>query len=267
MPESGISHRKKWVRGLRAAIWLSVVALSVVTIYLGPGVRAVTSAPPVNAFAVRIMDGPYRVAAYRYERLSLPARTVVRTDAGAVVATFTDGARTVVLSGPTRDFPVSRSGSHVVKNGAWVRLLPQPWEKGAESAGWFRSWLEAALADRSPDVLATARQHWAGDGQKISGSRLIMLVYGLPRKAAVAIAKSETGGVVISTEAREQSLLQPGDLLLFDLDAKEGTPIDRVAVYIGKDTGGHHRVLLSRSAPALEQGGRLFQGFRVAKRI
>lgn len=267
MRESWISPRKKWVRNLRVAIWLSVVILSVVTICLGPGVRTVTSVPPVNALGVQIMAGPYRVAEYRYERLARPARTVVRNDAGAVVATLTDGARTVVLAGPARDFPVSRSGSSVVKGGAWVRLLPRPWKEGGEGEGWFRAWLDAALADRNPDVLATARQHWAGDAPKISSSRLITLVYGLPRKASVSMVKSGTGGVVISTEAREQSLLQPGDLLFFALEAKGGGPTERVGVYLGRDTGGHHRVLLSGSAPAVDHGGRLFQGFRVAKRI
>ncbi|EME58595.1 hypothetical protein [Amycolatopsis decaplanina] len=267
MRKSWISPRKKWVRNLCIAIWLSVVVLSVVTIHLGPGVRTVTSVPPVNALAVRIMGGPYRVAEYRYERLSRPARTVVRSDTGAVVATFTDGARSVVLAGPARDFPVSRSGSSVVRGEAWVRLLPQPWKEGAEGGKWFRAWLDAALADRSPDVLATARRHWAGDAPKISDSRLIKLVYGLSRKISVAVIKSDTGGVVISTEAREQSLLQPGDLLLFAPDAKGSGPIDRVGVYLGRDTGGRHRVLFRGSAPAVAQGGRLFQGFRVAKRI
>ncbi|UMP06826.1 hypothetical protein [Amycolatopsis sp. EV170708-02-1] len=263
MRKSRISPRKKWVRALRVAIWLSVIISSVVTIYLGPGVRTVTGVPPVNALAVRIMAGPYRVAGYRFERLSRPARTVVRNDAGAVVATFTDGARTVVLAGSARDFLVSKSGSSVVKSETWVRLLPLPWKEGGEGGEWFRAWLDTALADRSPDVLATARRQWSGDGPKISGARLITLVYGLPRKASVAIVKSSTGGVTISTEAREQSLLQPGDLLFFALDAQG----DRVGVYLGRDTGGHHRVLLRGSAPAMDHGGRLFQGFHLAKRI
>ncbi|WP_340684111.1 hypothetical protein LCL61_37430 [Amycolatopsis coloradensis] len=267
MRVSRISPRKKWVRNLRIAIWLSVVVLSVVTIHLGPGVRTVTTVPPVNALAVRIMAGPYPVAEYRYERLPRPARTVARNNAGAVVATFTDGARTVVLAGPAREFPVTRSGASVVKGEAWVRLLPEPWKEGAEGSGWFRGWLDAALADRSPDVLATARHHWPGDASKISGSRLITLVYGLPRKASLAMVKADSGGVVISTEAREQSLLQPGDLLLFALDANGAGPIDPVGVYLGRDNRGLHRVLLRGSAPAVAHGGRLFQGFRVAKRI
>jgi hypothetical protein len=94
-----------------------------------------------------------------YERMSGPARTVVRDEAGTVVALLTDGARTVVLTGPERTFSEPTSTDATVTTTAWVRLAPRPWKAGAEDDGWFTTWFEAARKDTSPDVFATAFQY------------------------------------------------------------------------------------------------------------
>ena len=44
------------------------------------------------------------VGQLQYQRVDAPARTIARTPSGEVVATMTDGARTVALLGPQRTF-------------------------------------------------------------------------------------------------------------------------------------------------------------------
>ncbi|NUP38088.1 MAG: hypothetical protein HOY76_13990, partial [Streptomyces sp.] len=68
--------------------------------------------------------------AHTFERLSAPARTVVRAADGGTLATFTDGARTAVLTGPTRTFSEPRTTEAKVTTDAWVRVLPHEWQRG-----------------------------------------------------------------------------------------------------------------------------------------
>jgi cell wall-associated NlpC family hydrolase len=105
---------------------------------------------------------PAANASLSYERLQGPARTVVRNGKGAIVATLTDGARTAALTGPARIFTEPKYTTAVINTTAWVRLLPQPWEQGAETASWFRPWLDKALRDRTPDVLGAAMEYIDG---------------------------------------------------------------------------------------------------------
>ncbi|QNP75837.1 C40 family peptidase [Streptomyces roseirectus] len=91
-----------------------------------------------------------------------PARTVARDQLGTVVATFTDGARTAVLTGPGRTFAEPRTTDARVVTKNWVRLLPTPWTPGAERSGWFTPWLKSRLGSRDPDILATAFDYIAG---------------------------------------------------------------------------------------------------------
>ncbi|MFJ1767126.1 hypothetical protein ACIOD2_42820 [Amycolatopsis sp. NPDC088138] len=96
---------------------------------------------------------------YRFARLTDPPRTVVTAASGAVVATLTDGSRTVVLVGPARTF---RDAKATVTSTAWVRLAPQPWSAGAERAAWFGPWLAGTAGSTTPDVLAVALQYTDG---------------------------------------------------------------------------------------------------------
>ncbi|MBP2326907.1 cell wall-associated NlpC family hydrolase [Kibdelosporangium banguiense] len=99
---------------------------------------------------------------YRYERLDAPARTVVRDERGAIVATFTDGARTAAITSHTRTFTDPARTPAVVTTPVWVRLAPRPWHLDAEREDWFRPWLDMTVADRSDDVLAVATQYLDG---------------------------------------------------------------------------------------------------------
>ncbi|GGS32621.1 hypothetical protein GCM10010269_83440 [Streptomyces humidus] len=97
-----------------------------------------------------------------FERIGNPARTVARDRHGAVVATFTDGARTAVLTGPSRAFAEPRATDARVVTRSWVRLLPRAWARGAEQSDWFTTWLGSRLGSRDPDILATAFEYVAG---------------------------------------------------------------------------------------------------------
>lgn len=97
-----------------------------------------------------------------YSRLDNPARTVVRDADGEVAATFTDGARNAVLTGPSRTFSEPRTTTAKVVTDNWVRLLPQPWSKGAEKEVWFRSWFAKYRGSTADDIFAIAFQY--GDG-------------------------------------------------------------------------------------------------------
>ncbi|ALG09425.1 NlpC/P60 family protein [Kibdelosporangium phytohabitans] len=99
---------------------------------------------------------------YTFERLDDPPRTIVRDAQSVVAATMTDGARTVVLTGASRTFREPKATKAVVTTNAWVRLAPQAWRAGDESADWFRPWLTEALRDDRPDVFAVAMEYVDG---------------------------------------------------------------------------------------------------------
>ncbi|MGK4597964.1 NlpC/P60 family protein [Amycolatopsis sp. w19] len=111
------------------------------------------SAPP---------GGDAAIGGYTYERLENPARTVVRDSLGTQLASFTDGSRSVLLSGKSRTFAEPKFTTVTVTSSAWIRFAPEPWKAGAEREGWFRDWLPKALGDTSPDLLAIALQYSEG---------------------------------------------------------------------------------------------------------
>lgn len=106
---------------------------------------------------IRVRSGPLH-----FERISNPARSIARGPRGTVIATFTDGARTAVLTGPSKTFAEPRTTDAEVVTESWVRLLPRAWARGAERSDWFRTWLRSRLGGRDPDILATAFDYVAG---------------------------------------------------------------------------------------------------------
>jgi cell wall-associated NlpC family hydrolase len=129
-----------------------------------------SAAPDVVAGAVEQSGGgalPETVNdAYTFERLNNPPRTVARDARAVVAATMTDGARTVVITGPSRTFREPKATTAEVTTNAWVRLAPQAWRAGDESADWFRPWLTEALSDNSPDALAIAMEYLDGAAEQ-----------------------------------------------------------------------------------------------------
>ncbi|MET7289340.1 NlpC/P60 family protein [Streptomyces sp. NPDC005573] len=124
-----------------------------------------------------------------FERLADPARTVVRDADGGTLATFTDGARTVVVAGSTRTFSEPRTTDAKVTTDAWVRVLPHEWQQGMEKAGWFKAWFDKALDDSEPDVFAIAFQYssaGAPDKHNSRGVRYAGTAHFGPRNQEVA---------------------------------------------------------------------------------
>jgi cell wall-associated NlpC family hydrolase len=94
--------------------------------------------------------------AYHYARLSDPPRTQVTDADGHWLATFTDNAYTVTLSGEERTFTEPNAKDPVIST-VWVRVLPVPFNGTVDE-----NWLSHALNDHSPDVLAIAMQYITG---------------------------------------------------------------------------------------------------------
>lgn len=183
---------------------------------------------------------------YRYERLADPPRTVVATGGGAVVATLTDGARTVVLSGPARTFSDPKQTSATVTTTAWVRLAPQAWTAGAEHAAWFGPWLASVVGSTTPDVLAVAMQylpdapsvmdnglHVAGDASFGPGAdfeRYLGIGWRFPDDVRVKPDPKHTGALDSSGYVRMVYGYREGYPLLGRDDGGAGLPPDAPAM-------------------------------------
>jgi cell wall-associated NlpC family hydrolase len=152
-------------KALRTCVVLAVIAASGFGVVQFARQQATGDAAAPPATAVAIQNGGNAVASAastRFDRLENPGRTVVRDQTGAVLATFTDGARTVALTGPARTFTEPRFTTATITSTTWVRLAPEAWAPGAEKAAWFGQWFEAARKDTSPDVFDVAMQYADG---------------------------------------------------------------------------------------------------------
>jgi cell wall-associated NlpC family hydrolase len=143
-------------RGLLGVAAFALLAGGVTACQTGEGTAAPAAAP-----APDFVSAP-PVEELQFKRASDPARTLVVDTAGKTLAVFTDKARTVRLTGPSRTFAETAHTSATVTTDAWVRLAPRAWRKDAVDDTWVRPWLEKALADRSPDALAIAMEYVEG---------------------------------------------------------------------------------------------------------
>ncbi|MEV1077781.1 NlpC/P60 family protein [Streptomyces sp. NPDC050211] len=101
-----------------------------------------------------------------WSRLENPARSVLRGGDGQIKAVFTDGARTATLTGPARTFQEPTSTASKVSTTEWVRLMPEPWSKGAEQKKWFKDWYAEYRDSKEDDLFAIAFQYVAGTPEK-----------------------------------------------------------------------------------------------------
>lgn len=152
-------------RRFRRTLTLAIRTVTVATVIAASGTTVVYLA--ANRHTALLPSGSATenhatVGSYRFDRLAAPARTVVRDGDGAIVGTFTDGARNAVLTGPSRTFRQPGGTPAVITTSTWVRLLPGPWHDGAERESWFAPWLKSAITDRSDDVLAIATEYSDG---------------------------------------------------------------------------------------------------------
>lgn len=282
---------------------------------------------------------------YKLQKLSSPNRTLVYSG-GALVATFTNGSRTVTLAGPSRTFAEPTYTTASVTTTTWVRLLNAPFTGTVDTA-----WLTARRADTSPDVLALTMQYIVGAAPRVNGGGLQIAgdaAYGplqadgtraegsdfndylgvpwtypsgttdapetdqfrsldcsgfmrmvLGYRSGVPLSISPSAGTTLPRRAFEQeasgpgilvipntgvapasrSKLAAGDLVFFDAATDDGTRIDHVGMYLGRDSLGYDRFISSRktaNGPTLgDYGGRsalsgtglYATSFRSARRI
>lgn len=152
------SRSALWVGGVIALVGATVAVIGLVAV-LSDGSAPAAGNELAGADATPAID---LSAELTFERRDEPDRTVVSDGHGTMVATFTDGARTVRLTGPQRVFAEPQYTDATVTTDAWIRLAPKPWRDGDEQETWFRPWLTKALADTSPDVLSVATQYIYG---------------------------------------------------------------------------------------------------------
>lgn len=103
----------------------------------------------------------------------------------------------------------------------------------------------------------------------------------LPRRSFQQAA-SAPGAILIPNTGvapASRSVLAPGDLVFFDAATDDGTQIDHVGIYLGRDTAGHDRFLSSRKSAdgptmgdlsgrsVLDGTGLYARSFRTARRI
>src|SRR5690348_16010704 len=119
-------------------------------------------AGPIDAAAPVMANRSVPPDDWVFKRVTDPARTEVQDGAGSLLATFTDGARTVAIAGPQRTLREPKFTDATVTENVWVRLAPQAWHAGAEREAWFTRWFSRALVDTSPDVLGVMFQYAYG---------------------------------------------------------------------------------------------------------
>ncbi|MEU4728917.1 NlpC/P60 family protein [Streptomyces sp. NPDC023588] len=103
--------------------------------------------------------GGNQSGAQKWDRLKNPERSVLRSADGAVLATFTDGARTASLTGKSRTFTEPATTQARVVTDNWVRLLPESWRNGAEREQWFQDWFKKYYGSEEDDLFAIAFQY------------------------------------------------------------------------------------------------------------
>ncbi|WP_433474188.1 hypothetical protein ACQPZP_36325 [Spirillospora sp. CA-142024] len=101
---------------------------------------------------------------YRYIRSKHPDRTNVYDERNHLVATLTEGARTVVFRPRERTFSDPQAAAPV-RTDAWVRFAAAPWRFGQQDTPAFRTWFAREVTDTSPDLFVDAMRYVTGHGE------------------------------------------------------------------------------------------------------
>jgi hypothetical protein len=168
----------------------TVVALSVAVLiglafiahsYASAGVRsAATSAVPVSAAPTASAGKPAAAASanaapssatdsasssattpHKAPKVAAPKQLVLRDEKGYWLATFTYGARTVVMAGPSRTFAEPSTTTATVTTSTWVRVYPTAFSGEVDQA-WLGAMRDQNTKQSTPDILQTAMQYIAG---------------------------------------------------------------------------------------------------------
>lgn len=184
--------------------------------------------PTLSVEVVDPAEPPAPGVPFTYERTSDPPGWKVLDPAGAWLATLTDHAWTVTLTGPERTF-ADESSSHPVVTRAWVRVLPAPFDGAVDPED--EAWLRARLVDTSPDILALAMQYAAGappvvvDGLKIAGDARYGAKRGADFNDYLGIEWVYPNGEVDPPEAHELGSLDCSGFLRMIFGYRSGMPM------------------------------------------
>jgi cell wall-associated NlpC family hydrolase len=90
-----------------------------------------------------------------------PEQTVVHDAAGAVLATLTQGARTVVMHGPSRTFAEPKHTNTTITTSDWIRLYPTAFTGTVDNV-WLARMAAENTKHSTPDLIETAMQYIVG---------------------------------------------------------------------------------------------------------
>lgn len=205
------------------------------------------------------------------------ARGDTSPDLLAVAFQYVTGAAAVVEGGA----PLAGDASYGPLQADGTRQEGSDWNDFQQVSATYDGVADAAEAAQAGSL------DCSGFVRMVLGRRLgVPMVLGpdgvrLPRRA-VQMAASAPGTLTISDAGRQVSdfkPLAPGDLVLFDASADDGTAIDHVGFYLGRDGSGSHRFLSSRKGAdgptmgdvkgrsTLDGTGLYATAFRAARRI
>ncbi|MFJ6935464.1 C40 family peptidase [Streptomyces sp. NPDC101132] len=176
----------------------------------------------------------------KWERLKNPERSVLRGGDGNVIATFTDGARTATLTGPSRTFTEPATTKTRVVTTDWVRLMPEPWRSGAEKEQWFKEWFTKYQGSEEDDLFAMAFQY--GDQAPVKKD-----AEGIPYAGDASFGPINPNGSIGNDYRLEQSDFY--DYLGIPYTFRDGTTIQQEANrYRSMDCSGFIRTLFGYRA-------------------
>ena len=115
------------------------------------------------AAATQLASGRKRrrqASTYQFIRRTGPARSIAYLN-GAVVAVFTDNARSVAVVGASRTFSEPAVTAQV-RQTSWIRHAPYTWTAASSTASWVAPWLDQQRANGYPDLLSMAMEYTAG---------------------------------------------------------------------------------------------------------
>lgn len=123
---------------------LSLAGMAVAAPTLARDLEADRERARVNSTAGPLFPG------FRHVRASDPDRSLVYNAHGDLVATLTDGSRTVAMVGPHRRFAEPRTTGAHVDSTTWILLAPTPWASRLGSDAAYSAWFTTALANIQP---------------------------------------------------------------------------------------------------------------------
>ena len=204
-----------------------------------------TTSPSVSSHTrVRLLARPFTGhVPVRWLRAALRN---TRPDVLAVALQYVSGAPTVRTSGgelvsSDADYGPLQSDGTRQEGSDFNDYLGVPWTYGTESDSPERDQHDALDCSGFVRMVMGYRAH-VPLGLDTDGVRLPRRAVQMLAGAPGVVTIRDTGGVPSTRR------LAPGDLLFFDADTADGTQVDHVAVYLGRDNNNAPRFVSSRKS-------------------